>query len=232
MIIQISHLGVNLNHQKILRDISLVFQPGIHYIVGLNGSGKTTLLHSLAGLLSYSGTILMDGTDISRISTQGRARTVAFVQQRLDIPFRIPVYEFLLTGRFPYLNWLGTYSAEDRQTVEESLQLLSLEPFRQRHLHEISGGELQKVLIARALIQQTPVLLLDEPAQSLDPRNKEFLFPFLKELSQKGKTIICTTHDLEPLEDESVFVTGIKSGQIVFSGKGGNIRSQLMRDVY
>lgn len=228
----VNHLHVELNHQTILRDVSLAFQPGIHYIVGLNGSGKTTLLRSIAGLLPYRGSILLDGKEVSALPSLHLARQVGFVQQRLDVPFRIPVYDFLLTGRFPYLNWLGTYTAADHTIAEAVIQTLSLQNFVRRNLNEISGGELQKVMIGRALVQQTPVLLLDEPAQSLDPKNKSFLFSFLKMLALSGKTIICTTHDLEPLEDEGVFIKGIRAGELVFSENGGPVRAHLMSVVY
>ncbi|MEZ4774969.1 MAG: ABC transporter ATP-binding protein [Bacteroidia bacterium] len=230
--IQVKDLYVELNHQPILREISLALEPGLHYIVGLNGSGKTTFLRSLAGLLSYSGSIQVDSQEVSSLPALHLARQVAFVQQRLDIPFRIPVYDFLLTGRFPYLNWLGSYSSTDHKIAGEVIHTLSLENFISRSLNEISGGELQKVMIARALVQKTPILLLDEPAQSLDPKNKAFLFSFLRARALTGQTIVCTTHDLEPLEDESVFVTGFKSGEVVYSGAGGDIRDQLMAVVY
>ncbi|MEZ4825725.1 MAG: ABC transporter ATP-binding protein [Bacteroidia bacterium] len=230
--IDIQNLCVTLNHRKVLNEISLVFRSGIYYLTGLNGSGKTTLLRTLSGLLPYTGSVVLDGKELSHTPANRVAHRIAFVPQRLDVPFDINVYDFLLTGRYPYLNWLGDYSASDHQIVADVIRQLTLEDYTSRNLREISGGELQKVMLGRALIQQTPVLVLDEPAQSLDPKNKSFLFSFLKSLAVQGKTIICSTHDLEPLDDPEVWVTAIREGKVVFSERGGDLRKILMEEVY
>lgn len=215
-----------------MRNISLTLPSGIHYLIGLNGSGKTTLLKCLAGLIPFDGEIWVNDLPVHESRPGTLARQIAFVPQQLNISFRIPVYDFILTGRFPWLAWLGNYSARDHNAVKEWIDRLELNSLSGRYLDQISGGELQKVMLARAMVQETPLLLLDEPAQSLDPKNKAFLYDFLRKTAAKEKTIVCTTHDLEPLEDVSARIVGLKNGEIILERTGGLTAQEAMELVY
>lgn len=231
--IRVSGLTAHLGQQTILRDLSLELGVGLHYLTGLNGSGKTTLLRCLAGLLPSSGNIFLGSDAIETLSRRDIARRLAYVPQQLSLPAYLRLYDFVLTGRFPYLNWLGQYQPEDHQRVEASLRALGIHDLRARSMQQVSGGERQKAIIARALVQDTGLLLLDEPAQSLDPRNKRELYARLKSHAKAGSCILCTTHDLEPLTDPEVQVLGIRAGKMVLDQPGGSsLPERLMEEVY
>ena len=232
MILQLDNLSVRRRDSVILKDISVSFPKGLTYVVGLNGSGKTTLLKCLAQLIPYQGSIWLDKFPLHRLAPRDLARKLAVVPQHLNIPVRVRVYDFILMGRFPYLNWLGNYRADDHERVGAYLKSLDISTLADRYLDEISGGELQKVCIARALCQDTPVLLLDEPGQSLDPKNKIQLYRQLESLAQQGKTLICATHDLDPLENPEARIIGIREGVVKVNTVGGAIRPLLMEKVY
>lgn len=229
---QLDKLSVKKRDRVILEDISVSFANGLTYVVGLNGSGKTTLLKCLAQLIPYEGKIWLDQLPLDKLSPKVLAQKISVVPQHLNIPVKIRVYDFVLMGRFPYLNWLGNYQKADHESVNRQLEALAIADLAHRYLDEISGGELQKACIARALCQDTPILLLDEPGQSLDPKNKIHLYRQLETLAQAGKTLICATHDLEPLDNPEVQVVGIRAGEVVLHTAGGDIRSLLMKKVY
>ncbi len=232
MTLRLDKLSVSIRNRVILRDVSVSFPKGLSYLIGLNGCGKTTLLRCISQLLPYQGEIWLKDQPLKQFSPKMIARQLAVVPQHLNIPFKVKVYDFILMGRFPYLNWLGNYHSADHDSVNKSLAELQIEDLSGRNLDEISGGELQKVCIARALCQDTPVLLLDEPSQSLDPKNKAILYQQLEALGKSGKTLICVTHDLEPLENPDVQVIGLRAGEVVIQSTGGKIKSRLMEEVY
>ena len=226
------NIALSLKNRDILRDVSVSFDTGLHYLIGLNGSGKTSLIRCLLGLLPFQGQVLLANQNLDSVSSLARARKMAVVHQALHVPFRILVKDFTLMGRYPYLNWLGSYKQEDHELVNKQLERLGIADLAYRHLDEISGGELQKVFIARALAQNTPILILDEPAQSLDPKNKDFLYELLHQLASDDKLIICATHDLEPLKNPDARVIGMHSGKVVLDSKGGMGRAFLMEQVF
>ena len=231
--IRVSGLTAHLGQQEILRALNLELGEGIYYLAGLNGSGKTTLLRCLAGLLPSSGQIFLGPDPIETLSRRDIARRLAYVPQHLSLPAYLRLYDFVLTGRFPYLNWLGQYQPADHQRVERSLRAMGIYELRERAMRQVSGGERQKAIIARALVQETGLLLLDEPAQSLDPRNKRELYARLKAQAATGSCILCTTHDLEPLTDPAVKVLGLRAGQLVLNQPGNpGLPEQLMKEVY
>ena len=225
-------LCVKLQNRDILRDVSVSFLGGLTYLVGQNGSGKTSLLRALLRQLEFEGEVEILGQDSRSFSTKKLAKQIAVVPQDLHIPFQIKVLDFVMMGRFPYLGWLGNYSQEDRAIAAQKLALLDLSEFSDRFLKQLSGGERQQVYLARALVQQAPILLLDEPGQSLDPKNKLKLYKMLAVLAAKGKTIICVTHDLEPLFEKGVRVVGLKAGEIVLDMDGEELDRERLMEIY
>lgn len=135
-------------------------------LVGPNGSGKSTLIKCLLRILVPEGTVTLDGVDMAALSRREIARRIAYVPQVISNHSAATVYESIMMGRRPYLNW--TIREEDGQAVDEAISLLHLEDFAFRTMRELSGGERQRVILARALVQDTGVLLLDEPTSSLD----------------------------------------------------------------
>ena len=177
--IELHQVTVQPGERSILRDVSLSFFESLTYILGINGSGKTTLLKAVLGDMAYSGEILINGENANRLNAKERARLIAVVRQRVNLPFQIKVFDFVLMGRYPSLDWWASYSANDRKRVGEELSRLGIEHLTDRNLDQVSGGELQKVLLARAMVQDTPWLLLDEPGQQLDPKNRKELYASL-----------------------------------------------------
>ena len=233
MKIQLENLHSSYQGRNVLRDVSASFLPQLHFLIGLNGSGKTTLLHCIAGLQPFEGTLWIGDNKLNSLTPLEKARQVALVPQQLSLSFPLRIFDFVLNGRFPHLSWWGQYNKTDLEVARQSLNQVGMYGFRDRFVREISGGELQKVLLARALCQSTPILLLDEPAQSLDPKNRAWLYAFLHVLSTSGKTIICTTHDLEALAQPEARILALKEGAIVFDQQGNPPSHQwLMENVY
>ena len=221
-----------LDKREILRDVSLVFSPGLNYLVGLNGSGKTTLLNIISGSIPFEGEVKIADMPLSGFSSKSLSKLVAIVPQRLDLAFPVNVFDFVLMGRFPYLGWLGEYSPHDKDIATFALEKMKMADFRERDLQSLSGGEFQRVLIARGLSQETDIILLDEPAQSLDPLGKEEVYQILEGISGEGKTVICTTHDRYPMEHQEASFFGLNGGKLVLTEKGSGMWEKVMEKVY
>ena len=232
MTITLKDVNVSLGEKQVLKHVSFSFDKGLNFILGLNGSGKTTLLHCLSKGVTYGGNISIDGVPLEEMSPKQFARLVSIVHQKWSIPFRISVMDFVLMGRFPYLNWLGNYSKQDKELVLEELKRLHIFHLKERFIDQLSGGELQRVFLCRAMAQNCPIMLLDEPAQSLDPPGKKELYFLLRDLARQDKTIICTTHDIEILPLEGSHVIGIREGELVFKGKVENLSEEIQAKIY
>ena len=220
MDIILRELKVKYEQRNVLDDISLSFTDSLNFLIGPNGSGKTSLFRSILQEVPYSGRVLFGKHDISTLKATERARHLAIVYQRLHVPDHLKVSEFVLMGRFPYLSWLGGYSVKDHQIVARSLDRLEISSLAERTVKSLSGGEQQRVFIARALSQDTPWLLLDEPAQTLDPAAKRFLYHLLKDLSEEGKKILCVSHDIGEISMLGGRTIGLKEGKVVYDRAG------------
>jgi iron complex transport system ATP-binding protein len=166
-------------------------------IVGPNGAGKTTLLRAIAGLASARGMIEVDGRPLSKLHARARAQVIAFVPQTPVIPIGTSVFDYVLLGRTPHISYLGTESAADLEAAAEALEFLDLGRFSSRALESLSGGELQRVLLARAIAQHAPIVLLDEPNTSLDIGHQQDVLDLIDRLRrQRGLTVVSTMHDL------------------------------------
>jgi len=166
-------------------------------LIGPNGAGKTSLLHAVSGLVAYGGSVSVDGTPLARLRPAARARLVALVPQQPTVPDGLSVTDYVLLGRNPHIPRFGIESATDRAVVAAALDRLELTAFANRHLTTLSGGELQRVLLARALAQQTPVLLLDEPTSALDLGHQQQVLRLVDELRlDYGLTVLTSMHDL------------------------------------
>ena len=201
-------------------------------MLGVNGSGKTTMLRAISGDIEYSGSIEIDETDAESLNARKRAQALAVVRQRINLPFQIKVVDFVLMGRYSKLDWWSSYSGKDRERVEDELQRMGIAELSGRLLNEISGGELQKVLLARALVQDTPWLLLDEPGQQLDPKNRKELYDLLHGLAAQGKKIICSTHDREAVESGPCRVLGLKDGNLIYDQEGKIAWEEVWEKIY
>ncbi|MCL1821319.1 MAG: ABC transporter ATP-binding protein [Prolixibacteraceae bacterium] len=167
-------------------------------LIGPNGIGKSTLLQTLAGFRkSWNGTIVLNGRPTASFSQRERATTLCFVStENVNVP-NMHVAGLVALGRFPYTNWLGRLRENDKAQVYDALEKVGMAKFATRMVNQLSDGERQRVLIARALTQDTPFIILDEPTAFLDVRNKYEIFHLLHDLAHsQNKTIILSTHDL------------------------------------
>ena len=181
-----------------VRDISLSVIPGrLHAVVGPNGAGKTTLLRLLSGgLVPQAGQVRLDDRPLQELQDQLRARALAVVPQSESSPFPVTVREMVGMGRYPHLGPWERAGRVDHTVVDRALERCSVGHLAQRQLARLSGGERQRARIARALAQEAPVLLLDEPTGGLDLRFRMELFHLLHELRADGLAVLVITHDL------------------------------------
>src|ERR1044072_3430597 len=197
-------LSIGYSHKKadtvIAQHINLNLQKGsLVALIGANGIGKSTLLRTLTHIQKpRSGSILLNGRELASYSSKELAQNLSLVLTESLPPSNLTVFELVALGRQPYTNWLGTLSQEDIAHVNNAIALTQIEHPADKKHYEISDGQLQKVLIARALAQDTPLIILDEPTTHLDLLHKVSLLRLLKKLADKtGKCILYSTHDLE-----------------------------------
>ena len=166
--------------------------------IGQNGIGKSTLLKTISGLQpALTGSILLEGKDRNQLSDRELARKISVVLTGQPFSKNLSVEELVALGRQPYTNWLGSFGPQDREATFRALDLVNIRNLSQRKCYELSDGQLQKVLIARALGQDTPIMVLDEPTSHLDLYHKAQVLQLLKGLTQKTKkTILFATHEL------------------------------------
>ncbi len=217
-----------------LENVSLSFAGGSFTgLLGPNGSGKSTLLKLLAGFLKPRfGSVLLEGKNLLGMDGGWRARRIAFVPQSFHATFPFTAWDLVLMGRHPHRNRFRPVDAEDRRICEGALKRCDALPFKDRLLEDLSGGERQRVLLASALAQQPRILLLDEPATSLDLSHQVSLFGLLGELVRKeGLCVICALHDLNQALRSFPRVVLLQAGRVAADGipakvlTGRNVRA-------
>ena len=212
-----SHLNIGYKSKKgvvpIAEKLNLNFNEGkLISLVGANGIGKSTLLRTITGIQHpLSGNVFLNEKNISSYKPLELAQNLSVVLTEKLPPSNLSVFELVALGRQPYTNWIGTLTPEDITKVNEALELTQISHLAQKRHHQISDGQLQKVLIARALAQDTPLIILDEPTTHLDLLHKVSLFKLLKKLTQETqKCILFSTHDIDlaiQLSDEMIIMT-------------------------
>lgn len=194
--IEVKDITAGYEGTTVLRHVSLSLEPGVHVLAGPNGCGKSTLLRTIAHLLApSSGEIYLDGRPLSRLTQREIAQNIAYMPQTRNIP-NITAGAMVLHGRFPYLSFPRKYRKEDRLIADQALREVGGEALRDRFVPSLSGGERQKVYLAMALAQDTPVILMDEPTTWLDIRNQLELMNLSRRIAAEGKTILLVLHDL------------------------------------
>jgi iron complex transport system ATP-binding protein len=196
--LDVEGLGVRLGGREILRDVTFDVAAGSWVcVIGPNGAGKTTLLHAVAGLVPFAGRVGLWGRELGEYPRRERARLVALVPQQPVIPEGVMVEDYVLLGRTPHLGVLGAERRSDLVAVEQALDRLELIWAKGRRLETLSGGELQRVVLARALAQEAPLLLLDEPTTGLDLGHQIRALELVDGLRREhGLTVLSTMHDL------------------------------------
>ncbi|MBJ2357886.1 MAG: ABC transporter ATP-binding protein [Sphaerochaeta sp.] len=203
---------------KALDDVSLSVEEGQSVaILGSNGAGKSTLLDVLLGW-QKSAQVSLYGKPISSYGRKELGRTLALVPQFEQYNFSFSLIDYVLFGRSPYLSGLGTPSEVDAEIAYQALYDVGLVNYAERHITTLSGGEHQLLLLARAIAQQSSMLLLDEPTSALDPANRKRVLTILKQLHAKGKTLLFTTHDANLAYELASHVAMVKKGSLLCYG--------------
>lgn len=221
---------------RALDNVSLVIEEGLFWgVIGPNGSGKTTLLDIMAGYrIPAAGSVKYKGKDLSDYTKRDLAKSMAFVPQEQGISFPFKVEEVILMGRYPYMSRLLPPSQEDMKASEDAMNILKLSHLRDRYITELSGGEKQRVFVARALCQDTPVLLLDEAISQMDIKYSLLVLEVLKrKVREQKKTVVFVMHDLNLafLYCDGLII--MKQGSIVRCGKKEEVVSEgLLKDVF
>ena len=216
----------------ILRDFSCDLEQGCCIaVLGNNGAGKSTLLKCLNRIhRPQSGSVLVDGEDIYRIARREMAKKLAAVPQRSDCPHMM-VFDAVLLGRKPYIRWDVTQ--EDKKIVVRLLETMHLSQYATRYIDELSGGELQKVVLARALAQQPKYLLLDEPTSNLDPKNQHEMLRIVQDICKKQNIgAVVVIHDLNLAVRYCDRFLFIRNAGIYSYGGIETVTAETIRDVY
>ena len=216
MILQLENIGFSYdNRENIFSNISFDIEQGeIMSILGPNGSGNSTLLNCIANLYSVTeGEIKLEGEPISSISMNDFAKKIGYVPQTHTPAYSYMVRDFVVMGRSPYIGMFSKPSKQDYTITDEALNMLNIGHLSERPYTDISGGERQQVIIARAIAQQPKIILMDEPTSHLDYGNQIRTIKLIKDLARKGYSIIITTH-----MPDHVTLLGGKAG--IFNKKG------------
>ena len=213
-ILSTSNLTIGYQSKKenivIAENLNLNLQSGkLIALIGANGIGKSTLLRTLCGIQKpLSGSVLLNDKDILKYEPLSLAQNLSLVLTDKLPPSNLTVFELVALGRQPYTNWLGKLSDIDLEKVNQAIELTQIQHLSNKKHDEISDGQLQKVLVARALAQDTPLIILDEPTTHLDLLHKVSIFKLLKKLSEAtNKCILFSTHDIDlaiQLSDEMI----------------------------
>ncbi len=218
--IKCENISAGYAEKNILKNINFTAHSGEFIaILGPNGSGKSTLLNVLSGVTNYnSGQIHIMGHDAKSLGTRIRAHHMAVVPQRLNFLPQISVQDMVLLGRYAHLSWLGLYSEHDYMVAEKALQEVGAAHLKLRKVHTLSGGELQGILLARALAQDTSILLLDELSAGLDLAKMIEIFDILERKKNNKACIVTVMHDVNLAGLYATRLIGLKQGQICFDG--------------
>lgn len=228
MSIEVKHLSFSYGDRPVLHDISFKVNKGEFLsILGPNGVGKSTLFRCMLGLLSgYTGQVLIDGTDTRSFSVRQAARHIAYIPQSSHPIFNYSVFDIVLMGRTSGLSTFQCPKKADTEICEWAMEKVGITRLADRCFHRLSGGEQQLVLIARALVQKTPILMLDEPTANLDFGNQLLVLKQARSLAQEGYTVIQTTHHPEQSFMFSDRILTIQKGTVLCEGKPSEVLTQ------
>ena len=217
IILQTSNLSIGYTSKKVKNSIASNINLSLEKekliaMIGANGIGKSTLLRTITGIQKpLSGTVFLNEKNIHELDSLTLAQNLSVVLTEKLPPSNLTVWELVALGRQPYTNWIGTLTENDIAKINEAIALTQIEHLTSKKHYEISDGQLQIVLIARALAQDTPLIILDEPTTHLDLSHKVTLLKLLKKLTQEtGKCILFSTHDIDmaiQLSDEMIIMT-------------------------
>ena len=218
-LLDIAGLNVDLGGAPVVRDLSLNVKAGEFVgLIGPNGAGKSTLLRAIAGLVPIGGTVSVAGDRLEGLKAAERALRLAYVPQEHEIAWPVPVETLVALGRTPHRSNFTLLSTRDRQVVADAMARMDVARFAKRPATALSGGEKARVLIARALAQDTPLILADEPAAGLDPAYQIALMRVFRDLAGEGRGVIASMHDLGLSARWCTRLVLLNGGKIVADG--------------
>jgi iron complex transport system ATP-binding protein len=228
--LSIRDVGVTLDGHRILHDVTFDVRAGEWVtVIGPNGAGKSTLLRAIGGLIGFTGEIELFGRPLLEQRRRDRARLVATVAQEPIVPPGMAVLDYVLLGRTPYIGPLGRESASDVAAVDEVLDRLDLHGFAGRRLSTMSGGERQRVFLARALAQGAKLLLLDEPTSSLDIGHQQDVLELVDTLRRDaGLTVLATMHDLSIAGEYADRMVMLAAGTVAATGRPEEVLTEAL----
>jgi len=218
--IKLENIHFSIEAKKILKGISVAFEPGmIHGIIGPNGSGKSTLLKNICRIWEpESGVVLISNMDYRSLSRKELSKLITLVPQNTNISFPITVYDIVSMGRNPHLGRFEGLKKKDREIIEKALRETDTYELKDRNSNELSGGECQLSVIARALATEASAILLDEPTSDLDIKHTLAIMELLGSIKNKNKTILLCVHDLNLARRYCDTITIINNGLIYYHG--------------
>lgn len=228
-IISIQNLYAAYKSNVVLKGVSLSVGKNERWaVIGRNGTGKSTLIKAIASIIKLqSGKILINGKDILSYNARSRARQIAYVPQKTDGLIPYTVYDYIMMGRYSAMDLFAVASREDHSVVKEVLAMCNIVHLSDRIMSTLSGGELQRVLLAGAVAQKTPVLLLDEPTTYLDPAHERLFFHALSKVHyHQDLTVIMVTHDINIALSYCTHICGLLDGHIAFCGSSDDFKDK------
>jgi ABC-type cobalamin/Fe3+-siderophores transport system ATPase subunit len=229
-------LHLAYGEKRVLTDVSLELVPGqLLGLIGPNGSGKTSLIRCLSGILKPEiGSVSLGGRDITALTEQERARSIAVVPQSAQLPPTFTVFESVALGRTPHLSWLGRLGSHDLEVIDRAMQASEIADLSDRRTNELSGGEQQRVLLARALAQDCPILLLDEPTAHLDLHHQVNLLTLVRRMAhEQNLAVLVAMHDLNLASLYADHLVLLVDGQIRAAGSPKQVlTTEILQNAY
>lgn len=240
----LKNVSAGYGSDKVLKDINLSIKDGeTVFIGGRNGTGKTTLLRVMSGLMDFEGSVTIGDDDISKMKRRNVARLIALMPQAAEMYFQYTCYQTVLLGRFARSKSVfGSFTQEDREAAKAAMETCGVYEYRDRLLNELSGGQLQRVLLARTFAQGTPFLFLDEPGSNLDIKYRAELCDYLcrwaegttsTPYGELKNTVVAVFHDLGQARSVCERTVFLKNGKIAADGPSASvITPECLQDIY